>query len=152
MAISNYPENQDTSFESFLITNDFDVISRLGRVYTQGELRPIDYKKIMLANYAGTLANAPVRELVYLSRGATSGAINGESAAFPRLQSTNLKDVLAEAYRYWSFYMLANFSSPLGVCTDISQSVVLENPTTGLYSIQTKLKINWFVLPTSPYA
>ena len=152
----NYPLNPDTSFESFFLTNDADVLTALGQTFTQNQLVPMNYQKVMNACISGALTYAPVREFVGISAPFLYGRINTESTF--NIQSINLKDVLVQAYNYWKIDLLgvAPFQCVGGVVSEITTRILTDStlvPAGDTFQVETKLKINWLVVASkSSYA
>jgi hypothetical protein len=152
----NYPLNPDTSFESFFLTKDSDVVAALGQTFTQNQLAPMNYQKVMDACISGALTYAPVREFVHISVPHVTGRIGAEVTF--NFQSINLKNVLVEAYNYWKVDLLgvSPFQCVGGVVSEITTRILTDSaaiPVGDSFQIETKLKINWLVVAAkSAYA
>ena len=150
----NYPLNPDTSFESFFLTDPKDVFAAFGQNYSQTQLVPMNYQKIMQGCVSGALTYAPVRELCFISDPFKYQDISSEDSN--ELQSINLKDLLIQAYSYWKTNLLnvPVFQCVGGVVVEITQQILPDSTAipTGVFYIETKFKINWLVIAGSFYA
>jgi hypothetical protein len=143
----NYPLNPDTSFESWFLTNEAEVIGQLGQSYNQNELVPINYQKIMQAVVDGFLSSTPVREFVSISDPYNYKDISDE--ANNGLQGFAYSDALNRAYEYWKDSLLPNIEIIGGVVTEMKTTILQDSYYTApssKYQIQTTFKINWLVI------
>jgi hypothetical protein len=85
----NYPANQDTTIESWTLTNDAEQFAYFGKIYGIGELIPVNYNEILTDLIAGNIPYAPLREYVFAEKQWTRTQIISEN--------TNLK-VKAEMF------------------------------------------------------
>jgi hypothetical protein len=150
----NYPLNPDTSFESWFLTNETEVIGDLGKSYNQNELVPINYARLMDAYIQGDIAYIPVREFVYISPAFDFNDINDEASNLN--QSTAYGECLYQAYNYWKDRLLAELNIVGGIVTEMKTTILQDTTTiapSNCFQIQTTLKINWLVVAEkNPYA
>ena len=146
----NYPLDPDRSFESFLITTSADQQAVFGQVFSQNELVPMNYNKILQACVGGTLTYSPLREIIYVSDTNTFRFFRMES--INNAQGTALKNAFIEAYNYWqrSLLLIPQFQCPMGIVTEIVSTLLSDSSIpqiTNTFQLQIKLKINWLTIP-----
>jgi hypothetical protein len=143
----NYPANQDTTIESWTITNDAEQLAAYGKIYGIGELVPVNYNEILTELIAGNIPYAPLREYVFIEKQWTRTQIISEQTNVK--QSNSLANAMLELYDYWLLQILPNFDYPLGVVTAMSSEVIQDNdtPPTSNFHLVITLKIQWFKLP-----
>jgi len=152
----NYPLNPDTSFESFFFTDDAKVKLAFGETYSQSELVPINYQKIMLAVVSGALSqNVPVREFVSIYSPELSPDINASSLT--NVQQFAFTAAITDLYNYWDIKLLNAGITKIvgGMVTEMTTKVVpapLAIPADDVFQIVTTFKINWFVKPNNQFA
>lgn len=152
----NYPLNPDTSFESFFFTDDAKVLLAFGKTYTQNQLVPVNYQKIMLRAVGGFLfENLPVREFVSIYTPELFTDIN--ASAISDVQQAAFAAALTNLYNYWDLKLLNGVKTKIvgGMVTEMTTQVVAEPLSIGTaneFQIVTTFKINWFVLPNNPLA
>jgi hypothetical protein len=147
-----YPINPDTSFESFVVTNEAAQIAALGRSYGINELLPVNYTKIMNALYDDEIPGnlAPIREFLFISVSLPRYEINDE-ISFTN-QTETFVDILIKIRDYWQEIALKPpFRIPLGVITEIKEEVIHDTRGVDSFHIINKVKINWFALPGNDY-
>jgi hypothetical protein len=148
----NYPLNPDTSFESFFLSDLNEVQAVFGETYSQNELVPFNYQKLMLDYITGTIDSIPVRQLVCISNPIKWDEISDESTY--KNQSKILGKSLGSAYTYWysKLLLIPVFQCPGGVVTEIKTVILPCSKQTDpldevdMYQIQITLKINWLTI------
>jgi hypothetical protein len=141
----NYPANQDTTIESFTLTNDAEQLAYFSKIYGIGELIPVNYNEILTELIALTIPYAPLREYVYVEKTNSRATLNNETAS--QTQSTALATAMLELYDFWKVEILPNFGYPLGVVTAMNSEAIHDTIGTGFHLIVT-LKIQWFKIPS----
>jgi hypothetical protein len=139
----NYPANQDTTIESWTLTNDAEQEAYFSKIYGIGELIPVNYNEILNELLALSIPYAPLREYVFVEK--TSTRINQNNETVNQQQSTALATAMLELYEFWKVEILPNFGYPLGVVTEMRSESIHDNGT-GFHLIVT-LKIQWFKVP-----
>jgi len=157
MATSNYPYNQDTAFNSFTITDPAIVQAGLGRTYSQSELVPVSYPKILeKANTDPSIKAFPLQEFIHLSVTATS--IQLQQEGFSAFQSGQLSNAMRNLRAYWKDLLFGNGPSwnwsvplkcPMLIATPISTLVTEQG---GNFHVVLRFNLLIFVTPDSPYA
>jgi len=154
-----YPFDQDLSFNSFIITNDKLVETVLGKHYTQNELVPVSYLKLIEQSLiVGTnMEWLPLQEYVFISDPENYGVISNEVTN--NFQDGNLKLALEFLYSYWGTQLLKNTNVPW--TTPLNAPLIVVTPTKtqlvqdtlgGNFHLILKFDIVTYVLPTSIYA
>lgn len=152
----SYPLNPDTSFESFILYDEGAVKFFIGKEYSIADLVPMNYQKIIAdANaFPQLLSFTPLREISFIAGPHPAGDINVEATLL--LQSVALKNNLGRAYQYYSSQIVPNpnLKCPLGVVTEMQEEILGPHNLAGsdVFYIRYKLKINWFVIPGSPFS
>jgi hypothetical protein len=143
----NYPANQDTTIESWTLTNDAEQLLQFGKIYGIGELIPVNYNEILTELIAGNITYAPLREYVFAEKQWTRSQIISENTNLK--QSNALATAMLELYDYWLLRILPDFEYPLGVVTAMSSEVIQDNdtPPTSNFHLVITLKIQWFKVP-----
>lgn len=150
-----YPLNPDTSFESFILTDEAAVKAAFGgKTYSVADLVPMNYSKILAALKAGTLTYAPIRHYINMDWSNAYTVISDEEGY--NLQSKSLRSALLNLLSYWQTDLLgvAPFQCPMGVVTEMKNDVIFKDTfdTDFNGTIKTTIKINWFVIPGSLYS
>ena len=150
----NYPLNPDTSFESWFLTNEAEVISELGQSYNQNELVPINYQRLMDGFLQGDISYIPVREFVYIQDPDNYADLSKEADNL--YQSQVYGECLQQAYKYWKDQLLLNFDIVGGIVTEMKTTILQDSvslPPSSRFQVQITLKINWLVVAEkNPYA
>ena len=157
MASTNYPFNQDTAYNSFVITDDVVVQSILGKTYSQSELVPINYIRILKKAFVDASIKAlPLQEYVYVSDAFLNTELQEESLL--PVQSGALRNAFGELYNYWKNFLINNsapwswatpLNSPMLVATPISSQVVEQGAN---FHVILRFNLVVFVTPDSIYA
>lgn len=144
MSSTNYPFDQDTQFQSFIITDKTIVTSVLGKTFSQQDLVVPDYAKMNAEFIAGTLTYLPIKSYSFLSDSIKFDFLSNEKTY--KFQSTNLSNAIKELWNYWKDNIINNtkFQFPMGVVTNIQQTLHQDGTGAGLFHIETKLYVTWF--------
>lgn len=147
----NYPANQDTTIESWTLTNDAEQLAFFGEIYGIGELLPVNYNEILTQLIALSIPYAPLREYVYIESKNTRSKINDEHVQTN--QSEALATAMLQLYQYWKDAILPQFGYPLGVVTEMRSEVIQDNevaPATANFHVIITLKVQWFKTQNVP--
>jgi hypothetical protein len=144
----NYPANQDTTIESWTITNNAAQLSYFGKIYGIGELVPVNYNQILTELIALTIPYAPLRDFIFIEKQWTRAQIINEQGDLK--QSNALATAMLQLYDYWENKVLYVFDYPLGIVTAMTTEVVQDNevaPTVAQFHLVITLKVQWFQIP-----
>jgi hypothetical protein len=152
-----YPLNPDTSFESFILTDEAAQKAIFGKTYGPSDLVPMNYQKILMACKAGTLSYAPLREFQCVAANLDINTFDTESASL--IQSQYLRFTMLSLLSYWNtkLALIAPFQCPLGIVTEMKTNSAFQNfdpldPSIIYLYTMVSFKINWFVIPGSLYS
>jgi len=158
MASSNYPFNQDTAFNSFTITDANTVAGFLGQAYSQSELVPLNYSKLIQKSFIDvSIKWFPVQEYVWIAD--ADPYANFQDEQILNVQGGILELALKALYNYWKTQLLQNTNLPYATPLNIPMVVAtprepqfLQDNGTGDMHLILKFDLVHFVLPTSIYA
>ena len=159
MSASQYPNNNDDSFNSFVITNDGLVNRYLGRSYTQNELVPISQTKFFEKNGAAP-SYAPIQILSIPCKPSELDVLQNEYI-YKTISETS---VIAENNIFQLYQnLLVNAAGytdrvdvVLVIATPFNNTSVCSHPANNianqLYTIFLNYRLTWFVPQNSVYA
>lgn len=150
MSFSNYPFNQDTAFNSLIITDNNVVLGTLGQTYSQAELIPINYQKLITAFDSAVITYLPIKNYSYISASNSIARINDEETY--AVQGTNTAEALSALKSYWKNNLITDFEIVLGVVSNISESVHQNSGGVGAFHVEFKCQVTWFIATKNPYA
>ena len=139
MSFSNYPFDQDKSFESFTLVDLAKQQLVYGKTYSQADLKPVNYAKLMADFVGGTLPFIPPREFLY-TKSHPEPDFNDENGY--NLQGEALGKCLANVFQYYQQQMFP-LKVAMGVVTELRSYA---QHIAGATSIQifVTAKVVWF--------
>ena len=146
MSSTNYPSFTDTSFEAFSLVSEADQVAVFGRTYSQSELVPVSYAKLLDAYINGAITRIPIRE-IYYTRAIDNIQYNNEAGK--TYQSDALTKCLESLFSTYQTYFVYDIA--MGVVTELTQEI---QHIAGANDIQIKYKakVLWFSIPNGLYA
>ena len=160
MSASNFPNNNDDSFNSFIVTDKDLVEGVLGRTYTQNELVPVNQVKFWRENRLLDLYTTPLPFLSIPIKPEFVSDIRDEKNNL--FQCINFEQAIEQIFALWKDLLTNNpdYPNPCEVVqvvvTPMNNAATLVYPDTNsdnsFITIVQNFRLTWFVPKNSFYA